>query len=69
MPRWVNILIQVTAILVQAGDWSGYLVPKEYKEGVSLAIAVIQAGTGVIAHHYNVDGEPQTVAYRPKGAL
>lgn len=58
-----NVIIQVLAIVVdQAGQLSG-LVPEKYKHWGVLAVGVLQALVGFLAHYRNPDGTPSATPY------
>ncbi len=63
MPRWLNILLQVSAVIGHGVNLS--FVPPKYQSQTMAGIAVFQAVVGIIAHSYNPDGTSASVAYTP----
>jgi hypothetical protein len=63
MPRWINILLQVVALLSTYANNLTAVVPPQYQARVNLGIVLFAAIVGIIAHSYNTDGTPQSRAY------
>lgn len=66
MPRWLNILLQVVALVGQGFNLFGHFVPPKYIPAIAGGIGAAQAAVGVLAHQYNPDGTPAVVSYMPK---
>lgn len=58
-----NVIIQILGITLQILTYSTTVVPPKAQPILGGAIAIVQAITGVVAHFYNTDGTPQSVAY------
>lgn len=63
MKRWQNILIQFTASTAQIANLWLPLVAEEHKGVVAAVLGTVQLGAAVIAHGYNPDGTPASLAY------
>jgi len=61
---WVNILLQVVGTLGQSVNLFTSLVPDKYKGFVMLGFTLAQGTVAIIAHQYNPDGTPASVAYK-----
>jgi hypothetical protein len=66
MPRWLNILLQVAATVAQIWQILSPQVTWEDAGKIGAGIAAFQAIVASVAHSYNVDGTPQTVAFVEK---
>ena len=67
MPRWVNIALQVLAVIGQLENGYGELLPGEHRTFIAIALGVGQIIVSAIAHAYNPDGTPAAVAYTKGG--
>ena len=65
MTRWFTTLAQITGVLIQLATVFTPLVSTEYRGYVMGAVAALQAFIGVLAHSFNPDGTPASVAYIP----
>lgn len=66
MPRWVNIFAQVVGTVGQGLNVFGGYIPPKYQGFVALGLGLAQTVVAGIAHGYNTDGTPQSVAFVPK---
>lgn len=66
MPRWLNIVFQITALAGQGFNLFGNMIPAKYQIAITGGIGAAQAAVGVLAHSFNPDGSPATVSYSPK---
>ncbi len=64
MKSWLNYLIQGGASAIQIANAVSPFLPARYQIAIAAAIAVLQAGAGAAAHHYNPDGTPAAVPYK-----
>jgi hypothetical protein len=62
----VNIMIQCLALVAQLLNGLSDVVPPEKKVYLALAIMAVQGIVGILAHHSNTDGTPQTTAFVPR---
>ena len=65
MPRWLNILIQVSATIAQVWQITSEAITWEDAQKIGAAIAALQVVVAALAHSYNPDGTPAAVAYTP----
>jgi hypothetical protein len=65
MTRVFTIVFQVLGLVVQLGSALTNIVPDKYKLLFGTVIGAIQAIQAAVAHNYNPDGTPATVAYVP----
>ena len=68
MPRYINILLQVSSLLTASANNFTGIVPQKYQASVNLGLLLFSGIVGIIAHSYNTDGTPQSTAYvKPEG--
>jgi hypothetical protein len=64
MTRKFTIVFQIIGMLIQGYNVYGGLIPPKYQGVVAAAVGLLQAIQGVAAHSFNVDGTPQTMAFK-----
>jgi hypothetical protein len=65
-PRWLNVLLQVSAMVAQVWQILSPQVTWEEAGKIGAAITAFQAIVAAVAHSFNTDGTPQTVAFVDK---
>jgi hypothetical protein len=60
----VNAMIQMLALIAQAGMQVSDILPGRGKAIASVVVAVAQAGVAVLAHFSNPDGTPVTEPWK-----
>lgn len=63
--KW-NVIFQATMIALQIGNAVVPALPEDQKPVATGVMTIIQGIAGILAHNYNADGTPSTVAYVPK---
>ena len=63
MPRWVQVLLHVAALLTAMANNFTAIFPPKYQGAVNLGIVLFSATVGYIAHSYNTDGTPQETPF------
>jgi hypothetical protein len=61
-----HMLLQFLGFAAQGANLLTGSVPPKYQPLVALGISVLQGVTAWIAHNFNPDGSPASVAYIPK---
>jgi hypothetical protein len=61
-----NVIAQFLALLIQAGNQFGGVIPAKFQPIVALLVGISQLVVGYMAHLSNTDGTPQAVAFQPK---
>ncbi len=65
MPRWINILLQISTLLTGAGNNFTQIVPDQYKSTVNVMLMMFSGIVAIIAHNYNPDGTKASTAPLP----
>lgn len=63
MPRWLTLVIQLTAVGAQVA--APYIVSPSSVNTFHTALGALQLFGAVAAHSYNPDGTPASVPYFP----
>ncbi len=62
-----HISTQTLLVALQGFNWSA--LPQRMQWVGALAVSVVQLAVAVRQQFWNPDGQPATVAYRPKGSI
>ena len=66
MPRWLNILMQLSALGANGYSLMSGVLPAKYMVPVTIAIQSFVSVVGIIAHNFNPDGTPVSVPYEKR---